>query len=322
MKAQLGKALPQTRARSDDPHALEKAFLAAFPDRVARKRGEVLLLSNGGSARLDRQSLTHSEFMVAVEIEDRSSQSAPLVRIAIPIEPDWLLDLLPNHIEAREELRWNREAERVESVNSLLYDSLVIDDSRNVPPASAEVTMLLVSRAMEAGIERFTDAEELGRFLRRIQFAAEHMPGLNLPENLVEAALRRLAGGLTSFTELREAARNGGLVTTLESMLDMRAVDAIAPAFIKLPSGRRARIEYHDDQSPSVSSRLQDFFGMKETPTVAGGAVPLTVKLLAPNQRPVQVTTDLLSFWTNLYPQLRRELGRRYPKHAWPERPL
>ena len=107
----------------------------------------------------------------------------------------------------------------------------------------------------------------------------------------------------------------------LEAKLPVRLIDEIAPTHIQLPSGRRARIEYHEDRPPSVASRLQDFFGMKETPAVARGTVPLVVQLLAPNQRPVQVTTDLVSFWKNLYPQVRRELSRRYPKHAWPEVP-
>jgi ATP-dependent helicase HrpB len=98
-------------------------------------------------------------------------------------------------------------------------------------------------------------------------------------------------------------------------------LDEIAPTHVTLPSGRRAKIEYQEGQPPSVASRLQDFFGMKQSPAVARGTVPLTVKLLAPNQRPVQVTTDLVSFWKNLYPQVRRELSRRYPRHPWPEVP-
>ncbi len=101
----------------------------------------------------------------------------------------------------------------------------------------------------------------------------------------------------------------------------MKLLNEIAPLYVTLPNGRRARIEYHDGRPPSVSSRLQDFFGMKESPAVARGTVPLVVELLAPNRRPVQVTTDLVSFWKNLYPQVRRELSRRYPKHAWPEVP-
>ncbi len=97
-------------------------------------------------------------------------------------------------------------------------------------------------------------------------------------------------------------------------------LERLAPEFYVLPRGRRVRIQYEEGKSPWIASRLQDFFGMRETPKVGGGT--LVVQLLAPNQRPVQTTTDLAGFWERLYPKLRRELGRRYPKHKWPEDPL
>ncbi|HEY7305369.1 MAG TPA: ATP-dependent helicase C-terminal domain-containing protein, partial [Bryobacteraceae bacterium] len=171
------------------------------------------------------------------------------------------------------------------------------------------------------GIERFVDREELDRFLRRVRFASQHS-AIVIPNDLLAAAVRRLAEGRSSFAQLRDATKGGGLLAALQSQLPMREIDEVAPAFVTLPGRRRARIEYHDGRPPSVASRLQDFFGMKETPSVARGTVPLVVQLLAPNQRPVQVTTDLVSFWKNLYPQVRRELSRRYPKHAWPEIPI
>jgi ATP-dependent helicase HrpB len=319
LKEQLLKAIPAGPSRSD-PHALEKALLAAYPDRVARKRGETLLLSNGSSAKLDRASHVHSEFLVALEVDDRSDLSMPLVRVASAIEPHWLLDLFPDHVNTREEIVWNREAERVEQVNSLLYDRLVIDESRSAPTDLAAAAELLAEKALEAGIQRLADGDELDRFLQRIHFAAGHS-ALEIPTDLVAGAVQELAAGLTSFAQLRDAARVGRLLAVLQGRLPMREIDDVAPAFIKLPSGRRARIEYHESRPPSVASRLQDFFGMNETPTVARGTVPLIVQLLAPNKRPVQVTTDLVSFWKNLYPQVRRELSRRYPKHAWPEVP-
>ena len=101
-----------------------------------------------------------------------------------------------------------------------------------------------------------------------------------------------------------------------------RLLDDIAPERIRLSRGRHTRVHYEPGQPPWVASRLQDFFGMSRTPAVARGAVPLVVRLLAPSQRPVQVTSDLAGFWQRLYPQLRKELARRYPKHAWPEDPL
>jgi ATP-dependent helicase HrpB len=101
-----------------------------------------------------------------------------------------------------------------------------------------------------------------------------------------------------------------------------RLLAEVAPERIRLPGGRQVRVRYARNQTPWVASRLQDFFGMQDTPRVARGTVPVVVHLLAPNQRPVQTTTDLAGFWERLYPQVRRELSRRYPRHAWPERPV
>jgi len=101
---------------------------------------------------------------------------------------------------------------------------------------------------------------------------------------------------------------------------DVRArLAAAAPATIMLPGGRAVPVHYQPDRPPWIESRLQDFFGLARTPTIGGGRVPLTLHLLAPNGRDVQVTRDLDSFWRQHYPALRRELGRRYPRHAWPE---
>ncbi|HBY63108.1 MAG TPA: ATP-dependent helicase HrpB, partial [Solibacterales bacterium] len=130
-----------------------------------------------------------------------------------------------------------------------------------------------------------------------------------------------LAAGARSFAELREAAREGALLRLLEARLPMRRVEQLAPARLRLPSGRQARVNYEAGKPPWIASRLQDFFGLSETPCVGGGRVPVVVHLLAPNQRPVQTTTDLAGFWARLYPQVRRELSRRYPKHKWPEDP-
>jgi ATP-dependent helicase HrpB len=204
----------------------------------------------------------------------------------------------------------------VQQRNQLRYEQLVIDESSGPPTDASAASDFLATKAIEAGAERFADAEELGKLLRRVQFAATYLKDA-IPEDMPEAALRALAQGCTNFAEMRD----GGLLGALEALLPMRRIDEIAPSHVQLPSGRRARIEYHDGRPPSVASRLQDFFGMKQTPTVAHGAVPLVVQLLAPNQRPVQVTTDLVSFWKNLYPQVRKELSRRYPRHSWPENP-
>ena len=318
---QVRRMVDPPRQRGRNEEALLISVLAAFPDRVARRRqGAELQLAAGGPAQLAPSStVTAEEFLVAVDAEDRRDQKAPLVRIASGIQPDWLLDLFPDRVRETARVEWNRSGERVESVSALWFDQIVIEESRSAPDPEAAAA-LLASKAMEAGLGRFDDIEAVDAFLRRARFAGSHGP-VPLPDP--EAALRMLANGLKSFGEL-ESAAHGAIVRTMEQQLGpaaRRLLEEIAPERIKLPRGRSVVVHYEADQPPWIASRLQDFFGMNATPTVARGAVPLVVRLLAPNQRPVQMTTDLAGFWQRLYPQVRKELSRRYPRHAWPEDP-
>jgi ATP-dependent helicase HrpB len=307
-----------------DEDALRIAVLAAFPDRVARRRQrDELLLAGGGSAVLAASSTVRDHsLLVAIDIEERKERGLPLVRLASAIEPEWLLDLFPERVTDRSAVEWNRTAERVEAVSALLFDGLVIEESRGGAIDSEQAAQLLGQKARDAGLTRFMEMEELQSFLARVEFASRHSAIAPLNEAGVEAALMELCTGKRSFAELEAETRGGGLVRFLESKLNGRLLEEIAPSRWKLPSGRTAPIEYAHGQPPRLAARLQEFFGMKETPRIARGQVPLVVLLLAPNQRPVQTTTDLASFWERLYPEVRRQLMRRYPKHSWPEFPL
>ena len=312
---QIRRIVRPAKAHKHDSTALPVAILTAFPDRVARRRKDrQLLLASGGSAILERD--TTADFLVAVDIEDRSEHGQPLVRLFCAIEPEWLLDLFPGHVTERASVEWNRSAERVEGVSALLYDNLAIEETRGRAPDPEQATALLAEKALEAGIDRFVDHDALDAFLARIGFASEHAP---IPKIDIEGAFRELCRGLKSFAELRSGASS--LIAILESRVNAKLLNDIAPTRIRLASGRHAPVHYEAGKPPWVASRLQDFFGMRETPRIANGKVPLVVHLLAPNQRPVQTTTDLAGFWQRLYPQVRRELSRRYPKHAWPENP-
>jgi ATP-dependent helicase HrpB len=310
---------PPRQSRRDED-ALLLSVLAAFPDRVARRRqGTDLQLAAGTPAQLAPSStVTQPEFLVAVEAEDRRDQKTPLVRIASAIEPEWLIELFPDRVRETSEVQWNRAAGRVEAVSALMFDHIAIQESRGTPDPEAAAA-LLAEKGVAAG---FAQSDELDAFLARVRFAAEYG---SFPDLSAESALRALATGLKSLAELEAAARDGGLVRGLESQLaprERRLLDEIAPDRIRLPGGRQVRVHYEPNQPPWIASRLQDFFGMRQTPEVARGAVPVVVRLLAPNNRPVQMTTDLAGFWERLYPQLRKELGRRYPKHRWPENPV
>ena len=271
---------------------IEMAVLAAFPDRVIKTTG----------------------FQVAIDVEERSDQPAPIVRLACGIEPDWLIDLFPERIRDRNGAVWNKAAERVEAVSGMLYDDLVIAETRGGVPDPEEAARLL----MENGAERLIDREDLEGFLTRVAFAAEHSSVQRLTEEDVREAVRELCRGATRLSEIRGASIKG----ILAAKVNTRLLNEIAPERLRLPGGRQTTVNYEAGKPPWVASRLQDFFGMREGPRVANGKVPLVLHLLAPNQRAVQTTSDLAGFWERLYPQVRKELGRRYPRHKWPESPL
>jgi ATP-dependent helicase HrpB len=299
-----------------DPNALALSILTAFPDRVARRRKDnQLLLASGGSAVLACE--TRADFLVALDIEDRSEHALPLVRLYCAIEPAWLLDLFPDRVTESASVEWNRTAERVDAVSALLYENLVIEETRSGAPDPDQAAAMLAERAIDVGIGRFVDQAELGQCLARNAFASEHG---SIPKLDVADAFRELCRGLKSFAELKTA--GASLISTLEQRAGAKLLNDVAPTRIRLPKGRQTKINYETGKPPWIASRLQDFFGMRETPRIANGKVALVVHLLAPNHRPVQTTTDLSGFWQRLYPLVRRELSRRYPKHKWPEDPL
>jgi ATP-dependent helicase HrpB len=309
---QLRRIARPSRQKLHDDDALLMSVLAGFPDRVARRRaGNQVLLSAGASAEVAGEAPRY-EFMVAVDAEDRKDKPLPLIRMTARIEPEWLIDLFPERVREQASVVWNRTAERVDAVSALLYDGLVIQESRGAVPDAEAAAELLAQKALEAGIERFVDPDELAELMGRIEFAGFAPP--DIPQ-----ALRELCAGLRSFAELKGAAAN--LIALLEQKIDSRRLNEIAPARLRLQNGRQTKVHYERGKAPWIASRLQDFFGMRETPRIGPQRTPVVIHLLAPNQRAVQTTTDLAGFWERLYPQVRRELMRRYPRHAWPEKP-
>ena len=312
VKEQIRKIARPPRQTHHNDNAILMSVLSGFPDRVARRRaGNQVLLSNGVSAELSGEPPPY-EFMIAIDAEERKEKPLPLIRMTARIEPEWLIDLFPDQVRERSGVTWNHVKERVEAQSALLYDDLVIQESRSASPDMEATAALLAKKAMEAGIERFVDPAELDQFMARIDFAGFDRP--DIPE-----ALRDLCLGLKSFAELKNAAED--FIPALEKKMDARRLREIAPLQIRLQKGRQTKVHYEPGKPPWIASRLQDFFGMKETPRIGADRTPLVVHLLAPNQRAVQTTTDLAGFWERLYPQVRRELMRRYPRHDWPERP-
>ena len=334
VRRQLASALDGRRARVDaaaEAQALRLAILTAFPDRVARRReagGKTALLAAGGSAELGLEQT--GDWLVAVDVvEDRKSGRtglsgrAPVVRLSSRIEPDWLLDLFAERVFEIDRRAFDPRTERVERTTGLAFGALALDARTEPAPPDEETARLLAAAALGRGIDKLPGGEAIPALLQRITFARGAAPEAPLPTlgaDAVSELVRLACVGRNSFAELATPGADlGAAVLAALPHEARRALDTLAPVQITLSGGRTVPVHYDPTSPPWIESRLQDLFGTRAAPAIGGGRVPLTVHLLAPNGRAVQVTRDLAGFWTQHYPALRRELGRRYPRHPWPE---
>jgi ATP-dependent helicase HrpB len=185
------------------------------------------------------------------------------------------------------------------------------------------VAARLAGEALSRGPRAFAPEGALDQLLARLALVARHAPELGLVppgEPELRAALTDLCQGRRSFAELREGDLPGAILDRLPGAT-RAALARLAPERVTLGGGRQVRVNYEAGKPPWIESRLQDFFSMARGPAVANGAEPLTLHLLAPNHRAVQITSDLSGFWERHYPAIRKELSRRYPRHSWPEDP-
>lgn len=281
-----------------DEARFRRAVLSGYPDRVAWRReekGDRLLLATGAGARLGRESGVHdARLLVAIDVRasPRPGEDA-IVSLASAIERDWLA---PTGDDVRHELDGTG---RVRAWRTLKYGAIVL---REVPapvdPGEAGVMLAAAYMARP----RSDEDEQL---LARLRFAGQALDLAGLVE--------RAAFGATDLKDVRIARHLPPEAT--------RALDQLAPASLKLPRGRRVTLKYGDDGRVTASVRVQDAFGLAETPRLGAARVPVTFELLAPSGRPVQVTTDLASFWARAYGEVRKELRAKYPKHNWPVNP-
>lgn len=321
---------------------LEFSVLAGFPDRVAQKRKgsrgpEIeLVFAAGGSATVSPEGLPAGDYFVVLDVQEiqrqGSSKSSVRVRSAVPVKADWLLDLSSGLLRETEELEWDRERRRVRQVTRLQYGALILSESRESPRDTAKAAETLLAEGLGlkiadpsltvAGflkaVEHLFDPEPAEAALTRLKLLGAISSDIDGPD--LGRLIERTFGGLTDLGDLGPEALARRILET-QTPEFQRRIEAQLPAHVLL-KGRRVPVHYRWDQKPWIESRLQDFFGMEEGPALLGGKLPLTLHLLAPSKRPVQVTQDLASFWRNAYPRIRKELSRKYPKHKWPEQPL
>ena len=330
----------QSRARNDPrldiavvEAQLQIAALTGFPDRVARRRADrkqTVILCGGGAAEIGIPSGgTDFDLLVAIDVEERQQgpagagrpAGASSIRLASGIQAEALLDLYADALQEVDQLAFNPATERVERTSRLAYGAIALEESVVAAAPSIEASRILAGAALAHGLDRLDQPGVLATQTARIAFVRGIRPGSSLlapDEPALRALLDHACEGLISFAELRAAGLAARLLQALPREAEVM-LRSLAPESLTLPGGRRVEVHYEVGQPPWIESRLQDFFGMMRGPTVGGDGVPLTIHLLAPNGRPVQVTSDLASFWQKHYPPLRRELGRRYPRHAWPE---
>jgi ATP-dependent helicase HrpB len=312
-------------ARAERPDlALMQALLEAFPDRLAKLRPgtqDRALMVGGRGVRLDSSSRVRSEpLFLAIELNDSGGEAR--ARLVSAVERSWLPDEM---IRTAEELFFNPTRGQVEARVRTYWADLMLEESPAAIGDAAAAAALLAQQARQQ-LERVMPAADsaAGKFVARVRWLADVRPDLHLPalgEEELQQLLPEICQGLRSLDELR----NADWLAWLQSRVGFDRqveIDRLAPAELVLPSGNRHAIEYEVGKTPVLAVRIQEVFGLAETPAIAGGRVPLVLHLLGPNYRPQQVTADLASFWQNGYPEVKKELRRRYPKHAWPDDPL
>ncbi len=308
---------PATGAEARD-RWLRQLLLAGYPDRVARRRHpgspRALLVGGRGVALGPESVVREAPLFIALRVDGRGQEGR--VSLAAAVDERWLpqsehtiqsFDEATSRVIARAERR---------------YLDLVLEE-RAVSPDPERASALLAEYAAGT-LHRAFDLESVAQLCARVRLLREHRPQLGLPA-LDDAALQELLPALCDGKRSLAELRREDLEPWLRGLLDgpqQRALHREAPPGLVVPSGRTIGLRYDPEGGPPVLAvKLQELFGLRETPRVAGGRVAVLLHLLAPNGRPVQVTQDLVSFWERTYSEVRKELRQRYPKHPWPEDP-
>jgi ATP-dependent helicase HrpB len=320
---------PAAEPPDDAESALMQALLEAFPDRLTRLRPGAQdrgTMVGGRGVRLDGGSrVRHEPFFLAIDINDVGGEAS--VRQASAVDPAWLASgpLADTNLRTVEEMLYHPSRRQVEARLRRYWNDLVIDETPIAIRDGAAAAALLANEALPQLARLLPGAETAaGSLLARVRWLAAAAPDLGLPP-LTDADLASLlpdiCSGLRSLDEIATADWLSRLQTAV-GYERLAELDRLAPAQLELPTGKRYKLAYEPGSPPVLAVRIQELFGVRETPRLAGGRVPVLLHLLGPNHRPQQVTSDLASFWKTTYAEVRKELRRRYPKHAWPEDPL
>lgn len=317
----LGSAAGSTSA----DEALRRCVLQGFPDRLARRCDEGTLrcdLVHGRRGLLARESVVRkSPLLVAAEIREVEvrGELQTLLSLAASAEREWIDTYFPGETSTRTAVSFDPGARRVIAEEQRVFRGLVLESKRVEPPPADAAARLLAAEVLSGRLLLHGWDDACEQWILRASCVAKACPELGLPafgEEDRRAVFEQLCLGETAYKDLKDKP----VLPVLQgwwSGAQRALVEKHAPERIELPGGRRPKVTYAADAPPWFATRLQDLYGVTQTPRIAMGRVALVVHLLAPNQRPVQVTQDLAGFWRETYPQVKKELQRRYPKHEW-----
>lgn len=311
-----------------DDSCVGRLLALAYPDRIAQARGEGgrYLLSNGRGARLtDVSAIGKAEFLVIADLDAGDREAA--IRLAAPIDRSTLEADFADHIDVRERIEWSSSEQAVVAQRERWLGALNLESRRLDRPDATLIARSLLVGVRQLGLSSLPWTKQARALQARMEFVRHHDSRSATPWPSVsdDALLHTLEDwlapwidGMTRRDHWSKLDLHGALLALLD-WDQQRRLNELTPTHLAVPSGSRIPIDY-SSATPTVAVRLQEVFGMHETPLIAG--VPLTLELLSPAHRPVQVTRDLASFWSRGYPEVKRELKGRYPRHHWPDDPL
>lgn len=321
-------------ADGDDFVGAMKSLLAGFSDHVAvRRAADNLHCAMAGQKRavLDKDSVARRVgLIVAVDVREIANASGPRaaglggevrtqLSLAGEVERAWLEELFPGRVTVEFAPDWNAKMQCVEEVERHAFDGVVFDQTPrpNVEPARAAAMLAERIIAGDAKLDTWDEAVE--QWIARTRCVAQWFPERRLitydPDDL-RVIVEEICAGASRLSQVKGRPCLEAVKGAL-SWEDQRFVERMAPDRIDLPRGWRMKVEYQPGAAPRGRAKIQDFYDVGKTPTVAGGRVKVLLEILGPNFRPVQVTDDLPGFWERLYPELKKELKRRYPRHEW-----
>lgn len=323
-------------SRKDDrvtgvPGAEETGRLLAlaYPDRIGKRRsatGERYQLSNGKGASLpEGDPLTRHEWLVAADLDGQARQAR--IYLAAPVLLADLEQDLPELISECEEAGWDEQRGTVLLRRVRKLGQLILSEKELGKPQPEQIQQALLQAVRSKGLDSLPWNETCRQWQARVALLRREL-GHDWPDVSTQALLDSLEDWLLPFLHGMQRwadVHKLDLYNALNSLLDyaqQQQLGQLAPASLQIPTGQQVRLDYCAENGPVLAAKLQALFGWEHTPRVADGKVPVLIHLLSPAQRPLAVTADLHSFWRNAYPEVRKDMRGRYPKHPWPEDPL